>query len=412
MKIGILTYHAVSNFGAQLQVYSTVSYLRNKGYTPVVIHWYPDDLANMYKKMVGNIQTKEHADFVIKNLPVTSICKSELDIINTVNKYQIDGLIIGSDAVLNYQSLISRVRLGIRGLHFEHKYSNRRFPNPFWGTFIESTELKKIPIVMMSVSAQDSDYKHVKFKLRKNMFKALSRVNFITVRDSWTRNMIKYLTYDQIIPDITPDPVFGFNYNNEKLIPSKEYILEKFGLPDNYILLSFKNYSSGVVSLQWLNDFDKKARSIGCVSVALCMPGGVMFENNFDYKIDVPLSPLDWYALIKYSKGYIGHNMHPIVVSLHNVVPFYSFDNYGIVRMKYFVKDDSSKIYHILKEADLLKNRCSALGRLKYKEPSVELVFDSIINFEYNKCECFSKKYLNSYIDMMKRIEDVFAGLI
>lgn len=40
------------------------------------------------------------------------------------------------------------------------------------------------------------------------------------------------------------------------------------------------------------------------------------------YEISLPLSPIDWYALIKYSSGYIGNNMHPIVVSLHNQISF------------------------------------------------------------------------------------------
>lgn len=52
-----------------------------------------------------------------------------------------------------------------------------------------------------------------------------------------------------------------------------------------------------------------------------------MPENDFslsstDVTISIPLNPIDWYALIKYSKGYIGERMHPIVVSLHNSVPF------------------------------------------------------------------------------------------
>lgn len=51
------------------------------------------------------------------------------------------------------------------------------------------------------------------------------------------------------------------------------------------------------------------------------MPTGIGFKHNFDFSITTPLPPLDWYALIKYAKGYIGENMHPIVVALHNAVP-------------------------------------------------------------------------------------------
>ena len=43
MKIGILTYHSVYNFGANLQVLSTVGYLKNNGFEPIVINWIPED---------------------------------------------------------------------------------------------------------------------------------------------------------------------------------------------------------------------------------------------------------------------------------------------------------------------------------------------------------------------------------
>jgi hypothetical protein len=50
--------------------------------------------------------------------------------------------------------------------------------------------------------------------------------------------------------------------------------------------------------------------------------------------------------------------MHPIVVSLHNAVPFFCFDEYGtfkktlwVLRKKYI--PSSSKTYHILNKAGL-----------------------------------------------------------
>lgn len=91
-----------------------------------------------------------------------------------------------------------------------------------------------------------------------------------------------------------------------------------------------------------------------------------MPENDFslsstDVTISIPLNPIDWYALIKYSKGYIGERMHPIVVSLHNSVPFYCFDEYGIktfegnwFQRKY--NKETSKTYLIVKRAGLLEN--------------------------------------------------------
>lgn len=43
MKIGILTYHAACNFGAFLQLLSTVEHVRKRGLEPLVINWIPKD---------------------------------------------------------------------------------------------------------------------------------------------------------------------------------------------------------------------------------------------------------------------------------------------------------------------------------------------------------------------------------
>ncbi len=404
MKIGILTYHAVSNFGAQLQALSTVSYLSKNGYVPIIINWYPEDLEKLYENIAHEEQLKTHADFVKNYLPVTKLCRTESEVISTIIEENIEALIVGSDAVLNYQTFFSTFSIGMKGIKIKKRFSNTSYPNPFWGNFVEKLS-KNIPRIMMSVSAQDVTYQQITGKVKKEMEQSLLRFDYISVRDSWTQNMVKYLTKGFIIPEITPDPVFAFSHNANELILTKKDILKKFNLPENYILLSFYKGLPGV-STEWLNKFEALAKKAEYASVALCFPGGIGFNHHLKYKIDTPLSPLDWYALIKYSQGYIGHKMHPIVISIHNGTPFYSFDNYGIVKYKYFVNSKSSKIFHILKESDLLKNRCIATGRLSYKEPSPEIVLNSILHFEKNKCIKFSEKYLSKYLVMMKAIED------
>lgn len=408
-KIGILTYHCVPNFGAQLQTFSTVSYLRNRGYTPVVINWYPEDLEQMYqKKITSKQQLEEHASFVEKYLPVTKRCRTEKEIISIIHDEYIDGLIFGSDAILGYETFLSRINIGKRGIQLWKSLSDRIFPNPFWACFAAKLN-RRIPIAMMSVSSQNSLYYQINNPLRERMSEALLSFDYLSVRDDWTQKMVNYLTRGQILPEITPDPVFGFNHNAIDSIPTKEEILSKYGLPDKYILLSFIN-DPGKVSVfgHWVSHFEQMAQEAGFTTVALCMDGGISFKNNLKYEIDAPLAILDWYALIKYSQGYVGYRMHPVVVSLHNANPFFCFDNYGIVKYKYFVNYKSSKIYHIVNEAGLLKNRCTALGKSGFKEPSPEMVLDCILNFDREKCQAFSDKQLSKYLNMMNEIEKVF----
>ena len=80
------------------------------------------------------------------------------------------------------------------------------------------------------------------------------------------------------------------------------------------------------------------------------MPVGIRFKHPFAYEIGIPLPVLNWYGLIKYASAYVGSNMHPIIVSLHNGTPCYSIDYWGTTDFwGNHLDDGSSKVAHILK---------------------------------------------------------------
>ena len=403
MKIGILTYHSVYNFGANLQVLSTVEYLRNNGYEPVIINWIPLDLETSYDHNFPTIQAEAHKLFIQRYLPCTSICRDERGIAEVIEEYNIKGIIIGSDAVLQHHTTFSRIHFSRRGITLNAKpKSDVLFPNPFWGSFIPYLK-EKIPVVIMSASSQNTDYKFINGSLRKKMEMFLKQFQSVTVRDDWTRKMIKHLSHGTIITNITPDPVFAYNQNVKEQY-TKADIIKKFKLQEKYLLFSF--YDTKVVSKDWLTSFKVLAEMNNLQCVALTMPNGMNFDPPFDSIIEVPLSPKEWYGLIKYSSGYIGEKMHPIVIALHNVVPFFSFDLYGIVNFKFIVNYKSSKIFDILSHAGLLKNRVSIL-RSSDKRPTPEYVFSQISNFDYEKCRLFSNNQLEKYNTMMKDISTI-----
>lgn len=400
MKIGILTYHSVYNFGANLQVYSTIGYLKNYGFEPIVINWVPEDLEERYNRTIPKIQIEEHKRFIQRNLQCTEICRTDIDLVDVIINHDIKGIIIGSDAVLQHQTFWSRLYLTKKGPVLKKRPGKDvLFPNPFWGSFVPLMA-EKIPVVIMSASSQNANFKLFRGKLRKQMNISLGQFKSITVRDRWTREMIKYLTNSFIIPDITPDPVFAYNQNIKEQW-SKEDLIKKFNLPEKYILISFRNRKC--VTKEWLNSFRLLAEENNLQCVVLPMPDGIKFDHAFNNVIELPIGPEEWYGLIKHSSGYIGENMHPIVVALHNCIPFYAFDSYGIVRLKYFVNKKSSKIYDILFQAGFTERSISILGR-GYKPPLPEEVFSQLIDFDFSKCERFSMSQLESYNAMMENI--------
>ncbi|MBN1186533.1 MAG: polysaccharide pyruvyl transferase family protein [Bacteroidales bacterium] len=404
MRIGILTYHSVYNFGANLQTLSTVEYLKKKGIEPIVINWIPLALEDYYNKNTSPEQIKIHKEFINTYLPISKLCRTDDDIVDVIEKNGIDGIIVGSDAVVQHVPFLSRIRFPSRKiLSIIKPTSDKLYPNPFWGSYL--SKLKKIiPVVMMSVSCQNTDYRKIFGKERKQIFRSINMFKFISVRDTWTQNMIHYLTYSTQTPEITPDPVFAFNQNAQELLLSRHEILIKYNLPENYLLLSFKRFP--IIKKDWVETLKKLANKKGYSVVGLPMPQGIN-DLGFDRNISLPLSPLDWFALIKYSSAYIGHNMHPIIVSIHNNIPFFSVDYYGILKYRTLVNKRSSKIYDLLTKSGFGDNMYNVLGFFK-KGVSPQLVMERISEFKSTKCkEVSDTKYLE-YTRMMKKIEDIF----
>lgn len=402
MRIGVLTYYRVANFGANLQAVSTYRYLKSIGFNPIFIHYMSQQLFdktdNLYHK---NPQIKCHLDFIDEHITnQTSICFSADDINQQIHKHGINSIIVGSDAVLQHHPLISRIYL--KGHRFrrrfviEHIDDERLFPNPFWGCNIDTY----VKMAFMSVSSQNSAFKLFSPLLKQDMKRALARYTYISVRDTWTQQML-YSICRNTYP-ITPDPVFAFSENAGDIIPTKETILKKYDLPDNYILISFLNANLPDSVIRELKNHSSR---FACV--ALPSPLGMRFNHNYDYAIPLPLSPIDWYALIKHSKGYIGNNMHPIVVALENGVPCYSVDNYSNFNiLKHPKNDGSSKIMDLLQRFDLQDNHIVPF-RVDYTKLAQNMI-DTLEKFPKEKVSSISATLYEDYKQMMDSILNSF----
>ena len=401
-KIGILTFARVANFGANLQALSTYCFFKKRGYIPIFIDWEPYDFAKRQNLEAMTTQGKAHFDFFDSNCQKTRKCRDEKDIVNIVEEENMCAIIVGSDAVLQHHPLITRIVFPTKHLYYIEKTdSARMFPNPFWGSFKSSLK-RDIPLVMMSGSSQNSPYKWFSRNTKRRMSECLKGFSYISVRDIWTQKMVSNITNGFVNPDISPDPVFAFNYNCKELIPSRCQIFEKYNLPDCYYLVSMLD--DKVLTKDWLDDLKKEAKGVGVECVALPMPDGIKFRHNFDYEIPTPLSPIDWYALIKYSKGYIGQNMHPAVVALHNSLPVYSFDTYGVTKFwKLKCVDMSSKIYNVLCDFGCDMNRTPVNVRY-YKLPRPQDVVFKMKSTNITDLQRCSEQKYELYSSMMSTI--------
>lgn len=411
MKIGLLAYHAVCNFGAMLQLLSTYMFLKNHGHEPVIINWVAKDLENYYAQNTPISQIENQLKLRLQLWKETALCCTIKDVANIISNEQIDAVIIGSDAVAQHHPLFERIVFPCRNIiAINSVTSDVVFPNPFWGIWTDYLD-KPVPVALMSAASQDSEYKYISKKLRKQMKERIMAFSYVSVRDVDTQKMFSFITEGQCCPSVTPDPVFAFNQNAASLVPSKEELMKKYGLSGKYMLISFKNEKRCNVSQTWLNKFQDIAKHHGIQCVSLPFSTSLS-AGELESEIALPLNPIDWYALLKYSCGYIGNNMHPIVVCIHNTVPFFSFDNYGTKHANgLFCDSSTSKIRHILKVANLLDCRIAS-NSLFRRTPSPEHVFNKLQTFDKAKCKNFAQGYLNKYNEMMTKILERLRGAL
>ena len=76
MKIGLLSYHAVCNFGATLQLLSTCGYLCKHGHTPIIINWVPKDLEESYKVHTPDVQYIRQQELRDQIWNETALCRT------------------------------------------------------------------------------------------------------------------------------------------------------------------------------------------------------------------------------------------------------------------------------------------------------------------------------------------------
>lgn len=413
MKIALLTFLDVANFGANLQMTSTYNYLKNQGHEVVAINYssYKTVIEKNFRILIRRlrhqpmpIQDAAHHEYLLSQLErVTQELHTNRQVANYILNNNFDGVVIGSDAVAQHWPIASTWTIDSfrrRPFWFEPLQQERRFPNPFWGVGFAD----KVPTALLSVSSQNSKYKKFGKQTLAGMAKQLRQMTFLSVRDEWTRQML--LDADSSLKvELTPDPVFAFNLNLGDKIPSELEIRSKYNLPRNYVLIGLKSQVFSVEDLNRLNDLFKEQ---GKECVAFSIDGVFNYKHPFAYQLPLPMSPLDWYALIKYASAYIGSNMHPIVSALTNATPCFSIDNWGIVDFWGRKTKDavSSKVLDVLTQYGIPQYR-TEISMGKCDKPVEEIV--SLLEvFPISTVRKISAERTDCYIATMHSIVDSF----
>lgn len=327
---------------------------------------------------------------------MTSLCRKEDDLLRVIEKEDFDMIFTGSDALFRYVPQCNRFRaFSWRKMRYVNNYTSCEdiADNPFFCTYYPKLH-KKIPVVAFSVSSQSCPFYLMTKSERDRMSSCMKNFRHITVRDEWTQKMVTEVAGIKDVP-ITPDPVFAFNSNIASPLPNLKDLVDGYHLPENYALVSFPVDSVSSIYVQQIADLLKER---GITLVALPVPEGL---NDFglDHSIPLPLDPLTWYALIVNSRGYIGTRMHPVIVCLHNAIPFFSYDGNGTINADGSFNTRSSKTYDILLRAGLQDNIFMTNSGAPL--PSADSVVDHLLSFDREKCASFANVMRDKYNQAM-----------
>lgn len=307
MKIGILTFHRPSNFGANLQAYSTTRYFQSKGHDVKVID-YVRETDLKYKSSVVEPQYYAHKTFVETNLPLTEQIIDEEGLCRVVKQELFDVILIGADAV------------------WRSPKDNCIY---FAKWLFEDENCKCVSVASVSPAHMGKGFRDQPESTRGVIANCLRQFKYITVRDEWTKTVINRDIFDNkvLVENVNPDPVIMLSELIDGIV--WDSALQK----GKYYLMSLPNGWCDYPRLaakrkKWFAKFKTLVNQAGYKLVELPIPEGKS-GLDFDYIVDYPIDPLQWFLWIKNAKAFCGVRFHAVVSSISNGTPFFSVDSYA-----------------------------------------------------------------------------------
>lgn len=297
MKVGILTFHRPINYGAYLQSFALSNYLHMTFPDiefEIVDYIAPREKKNIYLNVLRTVKwygisagVKEITKIrvfksALEYLPLSKeyFCTENLDELYSYIDGKYDMLLIGSDAVFNW--------------------NQNGFPSAFIPVYNFT-----IPVVTYAASVHGLEYYDVeKEKIRDCKF-AFSNLSFIGVRDKNTERFVKFCD-ETLKPIHCCDPTVVMDYDalysikHRKLDEiSKAYNID---LSKQYIVMMLENQEIAK------EIYDRYSKEYTIISL--------FKKNRYSDMFLYDLTPVEWALVLKYAKLVVTNYFHGTLVSL------------------------------------------------------------------------------------------------
>lgn len=280
MRIGILTYAAGMNYGAQAQMLALQKYIETGGNECEIVNYRPPRLLKRNLKMSLNIEEKWYLHprqllYSVRRMwtfrNTIRLQKKSIAIKSgkEIDALKYDLIIIGSDEVLN-------------------------FIHPFFSDIYIGKDIKHTPFLYFSPSAGALD---VNYELDEERKECFGRAMFFSARDNHTMQIIKNNTSAEVERTIDPTFLYDFSAELSGCVPEVE----------DYILLysfdSLEAFKDRI--LEYADISKKKILSVGrwYKWADICIPYA---------------SEEEWLCSFKYCNVLITDSFHGMVFAIKN----------------------------------------------------------------------------------------------
>lgn len=369
-KIGIITVHKNTNYGANLQAFASCEYLNKQGYNASVIDytmpsheknnhifswlyqsWKNDtnkSLSHKIKLLIALILSFPHKNKRLKgfynfrknHMKLTTPCKD----IKDIEKLGLDTIVCGSDQIWNPD-----ITEGI---------------NPIYFGAIDGIKNK----VAYAPSVGKEKYQS---QDEEQIVKLLKEVDYLSVREEDSAKYLSEISSRHV--QCVCDPVFLLEKNDYEVIASKKPI------KGNYVLL----YSI-IANSELVKTAKQYADRHKLKLVEICQEK----TKGANHKQVCGLSPEEFLGAIRYADAVFTNSFHGTAFSLIFEKEFYVFNNKG----------RGSRITNLLKMAGTEQRLIE-----EYKEDKLKLDYTDIKENLKPYIEK-SKNYLNNALSSKKRV--------
>ncbi len=340
MKIAHLTLMFGCNYGGSMQALATQRLLKEFGHEVVTVNYHPSKRVGLYRGLFGQSKITQKLEKYIFDYKLYRGSQKFIEF--RESNFLLSRPIVTQKQIEKFCSEFDAVAVGSDQIWAE------RWIRPFYFLDFELPKhVKKIALAACCGTLSGS------LEYRKYLGKCLSGFDAISVRNSFTANLVNEFSEKKCVETCDPTLVVQ-NYDDDSIVSSQNYALI---YSSNRTKLSVENTFSVIREL--------KKRNLKILSI---VPPEMKSDEYFPADEEIyDISPPQWNSLIRHAKILVTDSFHGAVFSTIHNIPLIAIStgHVSFVRVTKYLQDLGLERL-LLEEPSLISDVMQALDEIDW----------------------------------------------